>query len=225
MRWAEVSEFFAFDGTWLDIYGPDNAAATWGQFLHALPGWRWPYRYTHAGDPSELPSALGQFSEHLALGPLLQIQVGRVALNCHFFAEDQIELDLDPREVQGEADLRELVAFITCLSATLEGPVALTPENAPSYELVHVDAARGILRWVSAAEPSLREQVFVALFDEGVAVWRPVEAVRLSGDTFRLLEDQARDSDEKWEFLPGEVIRCELRDLSDGPALVALARA
>jgi hypothetical protein len=225
MRWADVAALFKFDGSWLDIYGPDNDAATWAQFLRALPGWRWRYRYTQTGDPSELPAGLVQFAEHFARGPLLQIQVGRVALNCHFFAEDQIELDLDPREVEGEADLRELLAFITCLSATLAGPVVLTPENMPSYELVRVDARRGTLRWISAAQPSPREQVFVALLDEGVDVWRPVEAVRLSEDTVRLLEDQPHDSDETWEFLPGEAVRCKQRDLSDGPALVAYARA
>ena len=225
MRWADVSVLFQFDGSWLDIYGPDNDPAAWDQFVGALPGWRWRYRYTQAGDPSELPSSLVPFREHFARGPLLEIQVGRVALNCHFFAEAQIELDLDPREVQGDADLRELLAFITCLSATLRGPVVFTPENMPSHELILTDATRGVLRWVSAEQPSPRERVFIALLDEGVDVWRPVEAFRLSTDTFRLVEDQPRDLNETWEFLPGEVVRCEPRDLSDGPALVAYARA
>jgi hypothetical protein len=61
--------------------------------------------------------------------------------------------------------------------------------------------------------------VYVELVDEGVNVWRPVEAVE-DGDGF-VLPMSAPDG-ERWRFPPGSRVRCELRELSDGEALVAV---
>jgi hypothetical protein len=60
--------------------------------------------------------------------------------------------------------------------------------------------------------------VYVELLDEGVEVWRPVEAVD-DGDTFVL--PVTAPEGEHWAFSPGSRVRCELRELSDGPALIA----
>jgi hypothetical protein len=76
-------------------------------------------------------------------------------------------------------------------------------------------------RWQGAAGPtassimkSKDETIYVALLDEGVDVWRPVAARRISGDTY-VIADQDYDRDvETWEFGPGTAVRCrkELRD-------------
>lgn len=62
--------------------------------------------------------------------------------------------------------------------------------------------------------------IYVELIDEGVDVWRPVEATANVDGTFRL-PDQAPDG-ETWRFAPGTLVRCELRKLADGEALVAV---
>lgn len=64
------------------------------------------------------------------------------------------------------------------------------------------------------------QTVYVELMDEGVDVWRPVEATVEADGTFRL-PDEAPD-DEVWRFAPGSVVRCEPRALSEGEALVAV---
>ncbi|MDJ0943571.1 MAG: hypothetical protein QNJ30_08905 [Kiloniellales bacterium] len=62
----------------------------------------------------------------------------------------------------------------------------------------------------------------VALLDEGVDVWRPVEAIHLGGDAYRIL-DQPYESDiETWQFTPGAEVICEPKVLSDGEVLVAV---
>jgi hypothetical protein len=69
------------------------------------------------------------------------------------------------------------------------------------------------------------EQIYVALVGEGVDVWRPVQAVRLCDNVYRIL-DQYYDSDiETWEFTPGEEVFCELIDSSGGKIMVARYRA
>lgn len=67
-----------------------------------------------------------------------------------------------------------------------------------------------------------RHEVFVALLDEGTAVWRPVAAEQVGPGLFRLLGPVP--DDEVWAFPPGTVVRCESRRLSGGAVLVAVER-
>jgi hypothetical protein len=66
------------------------------------------------------------------------------------------------------------------------------------------------------------ETIYVALLEEGVDVWRPVEAER-EGEFFRIVS--SRPDTERWAFPSGSLVRCEQRDLADGPALVAVEAA
>lgn len=68
----------------------------------------------------------------------------------------------------------------------------------------------------------MEETIYVALLDEGVDVWRPVTAVRVSAGTYQIQDSVP--SDEEWEFQPLDVVRCEQRTLSGGQVLVAIAR-
>ena len=66
------------------------------------------------------------------------------------------------------------------------------------------------------------ETVYVALLDEDVKVWRPVEAERLSDGLYRLIGETP--DDEKWEFKGGSVVQCHYRQWADGErGLVAYA--
>jgi hypothetical protein len=79
---------------------------------------------------------------------------------------------------------------------------------------------------MSAATASFTDVVHVRLLDEGVDVWRPVPARRLSEATWRL-GDAAVPPDETWSFQPGDVVVAEHR-LKDGVVseqLFAVARA
>lgn len=64
-------------------------------------------------------------------------------------------------------------------------------------------------------------QIFVKLLDEGVDVWRPVQARHEHDGIFTII-DQPYDHDtEVWEFGPGAQVLCEMIDSSDGPILAA----
>ncbi len=67
-----------------------------------------------------------------------------------------------------------------------------------------------------------RTIVYVALQDEGVDVWRPVEAMHLGGDAYRILDQPYDAGIETWEFTPGAEVICEPKVLSDGEVLVAV---
>jgi hypothetical protein len=70
-----------------------------------------------------------------------------------------------------------------------------------------------------------RRTIYVALLDEGTDVWRPVEAEELRDGLFRIISENSRPDDERWEFSPGSIVRCERRHLSAGPVLVAVSQA
>jgi hypothetical protein len=66
--------------------------------------------------------------------------------------------------------------------------------------------------------------IYVYLLGEGTDVWRPVEAVHLGHDRYQITSVHADSSDEHWQFSTGDIVRCSIRILSGGPALVAHER-
>jgi hypothetical protein len=69
-------------------------------------------------------------------------------------------------------------------------------------------------------------RVYVRLLNEGVDVWRPVDALWLRCDVYQLSAQRQKPEDEEWEFGPGEFVRCRERTFSNGTAgLIAFERA
>jgi hypothetical protein len=68
-------------------------------------------------------------------------------------------------------------------------------------------------------------QIYVALLNEGVDVWRPVQAERLSDNTYRILSQPYDQSAESWQFEPGDVVLCEMLESSEGRILAATRKA
>ena len=65
------------------------------------------------------------------------------------------------------------------------------------------------------------ETIHVALLDEGLDVWRPVAARRLSKDTFLILDQDYDREAETRTFEPGTVVRCRRENREGAPILVA----
>jgi len=59
--------------------------------------------------------------------------------NCHFFLQDEIEFDADPRELKGQKDFETLIAFMTAISKTLNKEIILTAEGFPEIPLITLD--------------------------------------------------------------------------------------
>jgi hypothetical protein len=68
-------------------------------------------------------------------------------------------------------------------------------------------------------------QIYVALLDEGVDVWRPVRAEHTGGDVYRILPQSYDREIESWQFQPGDHVVCELIDSSEGRILAATRKA
>ena len=65
-------------------------------------------------------------------------------------------------------------------------------------------------------------ELFVRLLDEGVDVWRPVRAEQLHDGVYRIVEQPYDRDIERWQFVPGDEVVCEMIDSNEGPILAAV---
>ncbi|MDQ3134090.1 MAG: hypothetical protein M3Q76_04680, partial [Acidobacteriota bacterium] len=59
-------------------------------------------------------------------------------------------------------------------------------------------------------------QIYVALLDEGLDVWRPVQAIHEHDCFYRIINSNPDPEDEQRQFLSGDLVRCEYRTFSGG---------
>lgn len=69
------------------------------------------------------------------------------------------------------------------------------------------------------------EEIYVELLNEGIQVWKPVAATRISETVYEILDDGTYDREiEEWMFPPGTWVQCAFRKFRKVEARVAIAR-
>ena len=134
LDWKICKEAFEWDGSLRDIYICETSLDDWQNFLDFLREGEYQVRFLVDKTPYPLPTKVNWIFEQPER-PLLSIEISNITLNCHFFIIEEIELDLDPREVTDEAKLNQLVKFISDISLTLGKKVKITPENSSDIAL------------------------------------------------------------------------------------------
>ena len=61
-----------------------------------------------------------------------------IQVNCHFFMETEIELDISPREIKSSSEYTTLTSFMKWLSSTLRKPAILTHEGSQDQVILSV---------------------------------------------------------------------------------------
>lgn len=69
----------------------------------------------------------------------MRFRTGGILVVFHFFTPEEIECDIDPREVSGQASLDALLGFKRRLGDLTRKPAALTPENVPDEPIISYD--------------------------------------------------------------------------------------
>ena len=82
----------------------------------------------------------------------LTIHLGQIKLNCYFFLSEQIEFDIDPKEVNSLSDFELIEKFMTSISDTLQEQITLTAENNPEFPLFKVDTKNRINKILTEKE-------------------------------------------------------------------------
>jgi hypothetical protein len=65
--------------------------------------------------------------------------------------------------------------------------------------------------------------IYIPILNEGIDLWRPVEAVRVTELGYMITETPPPH--EGWIFQPGHILRCEKRELGGQENLLAVAKA
>ena len=136
-RFSDIPVLWLADSSCRDLYVLNTSVADWEAFLDLAT--LYPFDYTYDGEPRELPSVAQVFRDQDGTH-LLRIHLDAVTLNCHFFDEDEIELDLDPRQVVSGEQHEQVLDFMERLGSALSKTVLLTPENSRNQPLLTYSA-------------------------------------------------------------------------------------
>ena len=149
MDWNRVAGDFEPDGSLRDLYVLETSLDDWQRVLDALQE-RWPpLAYTLDGDPAVLPRRAEEiFDARRERAAMLSFVVAEATVNCHFFVEDEIEFDIDPREVSRPDQVDALTAFMATLGRVTAKTVLLTMENSPEAVIFRYSAESDEVIWV-----------------------------------------------------------------------------
>ena len=129
------------DGSLRDVYIVETSAREWAALLDLARSY--PHEYREAGEISDLPNI-----DRLFPGPdcprQLHILVGPAEINCHFFVPQEIELDIDPRQVVDEAAHFGVLRFLERLASGTGRQISLTPENLPERPYLIFDPVQHV---------------------------------------------------------------------------------
>ncbi len=130
LAWETVRNEFEFDGSWRDIYVFQTTMSDWQHMLNAVRKSPYQVKYFRGGQPTEFPiDAIHAFPLAEECDRYLSVTFAGVQANCHFFWDEEIEFDIDPREVKGQTELDALFGFMQMLADAVGKEAVLTPEN------------------------------------------------------------------------------------------------
>lgn len=139
LPWDTVRGEFVFDGSWRDIVVFGTDLNDWQRMLDAIRSGGYEVAYYRADKPSDLPAkASDAFPLPGESDRRLSVWFAEVLANCHFFQDNEIEFDVDPREVKGQRELDALFEFMRCLAQAVNKSVLLTAENMPEIVVFRV---------------------------------------------------------------------------------------
>ena len=82
----------------------------------------------------------------------VSIILGNIIINTHFFCIDEIEFDIDPKEINTIFDFEKVLNFINQISLILNKPVILTGENQREFPLIKVDFSKKLIKALTKKE-------------------------------------------------------------------------
>jgi hypothetical protein len=135
IAWTTVEGDFEWDGSLRDIYVRSATLEDWSAVYCVLK--KSPeVEFRFDGEAAALPEDIGDlFAARAKKTPMLSVKIGSVTAVFHFFTEEEVECDIDPRDVKSQADLDSVLAFLKEIGDSVGKPVLLTHENAREAEI------------------------------------------------------------------------------------------
>ena len=157
-NWDDIKWIFEIDGALRDIYVQEVSISDWEKLIDLLNE-KYSVKYVITGEERNLNQI---DTEHVLKfltdetgemdSPFVSIDIGGIQINCHFFLTDQIEFDLNPKQINSIEDFDKVKKFMETVSQSLSNQVTLTGENSPEFPLVKIDKSNGISKVLTETE-------------------------------------------------------------------------
>jgi hypothetical protein len=136
ISWDMCRQEFEPDGSLRDIYVLGTGIELWRRFFDGLRS-AYNLEYSVDGESCPIPESVDEaFSTRTAASPSLHFRVAEMVVACHFFCIEQIEMDLDPREVTSAADFDALLRLLRSVGETVSKPVIVTCESDQQHPFI-----------------------------------------------------------------------------------------
>ncbi len=144
MDWKLLQNIYYEDnGTWRDIYIHNTTKLDWKKWINLVnENYRLEF-YNGLTGRTEYKIKFKIIHDYWDgkhnTGSSTKIEIGSIDINCHFFTEEEIENDIDPKQVKNIEDHNLLISYLLLIESTLNKKVILTPENAPDFKLIECE--------------------------------------------------------------------------------------
>lgn len=133
LSWNDVRSVFDPDlmGALPDLCVPGTTADDWQALLDLVAAQGWPHEYQEGQTTRPLPTARAVLARPPdAECPALQVWPAPAMLAIfRFYATDEIDFDVDVREIQGQQRLDEFCHFLRVIGRHLGKPVLMGDEG------------------------------------------------------------------------------------------------
>ena len=147
ISWQTCKSDFDGDGWWRDIYVLQTTIEDWRALCAALSA-KYKFEFTIDGEAKSFPPSVDEvFEGRKDASALLQFRAGNILVTCHFFTPDEIEFDIDPREVTSQSDLDALSDLLRVIGNAVMKQVLLTLENCRDNPIMTYDPQSSQLRY------------------------------------------------------------------------------
>jgi hypothetical protein len=151
LLWDDVSSFFALDlmGSLPDVSVPNASVEEWQAVLDLVAEKGWKSQYSEGETVFPVPSAEAVLSRPRDCDyPELRVwPTSDILAIFRFLAPDEIDFDVDLRELQSQERLDVFCAFLREIGRRLNKPVVMHPEGDSGRPVLgfDVDADRVVL--------------------------------------------------------------------------------
>jgi hypothetical protein len=145
--WSDVSEDWESEGGLRDVYVFETSVDDWQRVLDLVRA-QWSCAYSEDGKPTAMPADVRTiFRAREQRAVRLAIQAApAIHVNCHFFLPEEIEFDLDSREVNNQADFDAVCEFIRAIGAGLRKSVSVCWEGDSEAQIMRYEPSTDVLQ-------------------------------------------------------------------------------
>ena len=123
-NWEDIKWIFEEDGALRDIYIQEITLLDWEKLLKGVNK-KYDLIQAEKEVTIDVGEALAYLKKEIDIFETITINLDGIYINCHCFLENEIELDITPREISSFSDYKKLEKFMIFISSLLDKEVII----------------------------------------------------------------------------------------------------